>query len=145
MIKLEDLYTCEPFDVPKEAMANMLRFLPKLQMVEQIYGKPLKVNRCFSTWAQHKAIYQSLNDKRLIAHQELIPTPIQSAHLTGDAGDLDDDSGNLKFLFFHDGEKILETIDLYAEMLSYTSNYIHLTQRPFKSYKPGGTRYFRPR
>lgn len=106
---------------------------------EKLPGGKLVCNSGWRSWAKHKAIYQAINDKRLIAGKPELPIPLHSAHLSGNAVDLNDPDGTLKVLVA-ENIAFFEKEGGYFEAFIYTNGWVHLQRVAPRS----GVRFFVP-
>ena len=107
-----------------------------LNIIRNAYGKPMIPTSVYRTEQKHKDIYRAkgIPDNKI---------PWGSAHLSGEAADISDPHQELQTWILAD-QDILDAAGLYCEDFSATPNWVHFQSRPFKSYKPGGTRFFKP-
>lgn len=142
-MKIEQLYKdIEIYDIPKDALENLNDLLAKMNMLEAAVGFALTVDRAFSTWVQHLAIYTALNAARSPAKK--LPVPMHSVHLIGMGIDLSDPQKILQ-TFLAD-EMFLTDNGLWAEGFQWTGDrdYIHLQTKSYGSWKLGASRFYRP-
>lgn len=81
-----------------------------------------------------------LSGARCSAHNAKVKGAPNSAHVEGRAVDVERTPALEKFCT----EANLERFGLYMEDLAYTKSWIHLSDRPYGSWKPGMTRVFKP-
>lgn len=122
-------------DVSIKEQQNIEELLKRVNKLRQFWGKPMIVTSGYRTMQDHLRIYsqKGITDKKLI--------PMQSKHLQGLAVDFADPKGALYDYLLLDPQ-VLEECDLWAE--SGTKGWVHVQCVPFASYKPGGTRWFKP-
>lgn len=140
-MKIEDLFKCEPYELKdvSGALENLSALLPKLQKLEVAFGGPFIITSAFRSWAEHKSVYQSINDKRLIVGLSPLPIPLHSKHLSGHAADIADPNGDLK-IWVASNKTLLEEIGLWCEAFKYTPIWVH-----FQDVAPASKlRFFRP-
>lgn len=121
-------------EIPHQHQVNGEELLRKINIIRKHYGKPMIVTNAYRTKQKHKDIYRTkgIPDDKI---------PWGSQHLEFLAVDISDPSGELHtFLKAH--PEVLEEADMYCE--ERQGNWQHLQCKPFKSYKPGGTRWFKP-
>lgn len=124
-------------DIDHAIQINIEDLLVAVNIIRTAYGKPMTVTSGLRTMADHLRIYaqKGITDKSKI--------PMGSLHLKGLACDISDPKGELQaWILAH--PEIIEQADLYIEDFSATKSWVHLQCRPFASYKPGGTRFFKP-
>lgn len=113
-------------DVPFAFQHNLEELLVRVNKVRAEWGKPLRVTSGFRT-AQDQA--------------RINPRVKASKHMIGAAVDFADPDGSF-YQWLHDEPEHMIRADLYGEL--GTHGWVHLQFLPFGSYKPGGTRWFRP-
>lgn len=121
-------------ELTDEIRAAVAAFLPKFNgcISEFEAATGVSVTRCNSGWRP-----KSVNDRTPGASRT-------SKHLTGHAGDADDDHELFDaWLSTAEGAASLERWGLYREHPDSTPGWVHLQDEPFGSYRPGGTRTFR--
>ena len=108
--------------------------LKKINIVRAEYGKPMIPTSVYRTKQRQLDIYRAkgIPDSKI---------PMSSQHLSFEAIDIADPKGEL-YKWLQDNPDVLEKADMYVE--SGTVGWVHLQCRPFASYKPGGTRFFKP-
>lgn len=124
-------------DIPHQHQVNIDELLKRVNIIRAAYGKPMNVSSGYRSLQDHLRIYS----QKGITDQNKIP--MASAHLSGQAIDIADPKGELQ-AWIKANPQIIEQADLYLEDFSATPTWVHLQIRPFKSYKPGGTRFFKP-
>jgi uncharacterized protein YcbK (DUF882 family) len=138
-LTLDQLYKCEKYDIPSDVLPRLLLLLEKLNQLEAAMGRKLVVTNGYRTWPEHKAIYQKINDARLVAKKPELPIPLHSKHLSGDAADLYDPDQTLK-TWAGQNVPLLERIGFWCEAFHTTPNWLHVQQEPPLS----GQRFFNP-
>lgn len=119
-------------DLSIEQQHNLEDLKAKLNIIRLAWNKPMIITSGFRTIYQHRLIYSKQgNDK----------PPMGSQHLQGKAADVADPYGALG-MWLHQNPDVLEQADLYCEITN--GPWQHFQTAPFKSYKPGGTRWFNP-
>lgn len=142
-MNIQDLYpNVEKWEIPDNFYQNIVALLPKIKLLEIYLDTPLKITSGFRTWKHHLAIYQAINDARIIQKKPEIPVPLHSAHLSGNAVDIEDASGNFKKLLAD--EIFLNENELWSEGFQWCPGWIHCQQIPYGSFLPCGSRFFRP-
>jgi hypothetical protein len=125
-------------DIPAEHQANLEITLNKVNMVRAAYNKAMTPTNSYRTMKHHLEIYAAKG----ITDQSKIP--MKSNHLFGNACDIAD-TGLLLTKWLKEtpeGKKVMEDANLFCE--DGNSNWVHFQTVPFGSYKPGGTRWFKP-
>lgn len=120
-------------DVPIAIQHNIDELLKCVNKLRDAWGKPLIVTSGLRTMNQHLRIYSEMN---------IFPpnVPMKSRHLTGNAVDFADPTGNL-YTWALLNEAGLEEWGLWAE--AGTKGWLHVQNVPYGSYKPGHTRFFK--
>ena len=130
-------------DVSIKEQQNIDELLKSVNIVLAAYDAhlgrhwPAHVTSGYRTLQDHLRIYaaKGIFDKAKI--------PMASRHLTGNAVDiLDEALGLTKWLQTPEGAIVLDKANLFCE--SGNKNWWHAQRLPFASYKPGGTRWFKP-
>ena len=124
-------------DLPQEHQENLLELLVVANKIRDAYGKPLIVSSGYRSMAKHLAIYA----KKGITDQNRIPK--KSQHLFALALDFADPKQELQ-AFILANPDLVDRLNIFLEDFSATSSWVHIQIRPFKSYKSGGTRFFKP-
>lgn len=123
-------------DVPLEHQWNMEDLIVRVNKLLAHYKGPVVVTSGWRSMQRHKDIYRAKG----IADSKI---PMKSRHLYGNAVDIADASGDFnKWLLSAEGQKALDEADLWCE--ERQGGWQHLQREPFGSYKPGGTRWFKP-
>lgn len=135
---LKNKYKLE--DQSVEIQENLKILLEKVNKIRALWAKPMTVTSGLRTMEDHLRIYRQMAEKKGIAFDES-KVPKRSKHLFGQACDIAD-TGLVITQWLKDNPQILEDIDLYCE--AGNSNWVHFQTVPFGSYKPGGTRWFKP-
>jgi hypothetical protein len=138
-VLLEQLYRCEPYEIPATALDNLHKLLPLLNGLELIFGQPLSITSGFRTKKEHIRVYQEINDRRIIAGKPEVCIPIHSQHLLGNAADISDIAGDLKIFIYHH-LYYFDDNDLYMEAFESTPSWVHIQRVPPRS----GNRFFIP-
>lgn len=122
-------------DIPAEHLTNMKELLVRVNKLRQAYGKPMRPTNCYRSMEHHLAIYtrKGITDKAKI--------PMASKHLSGFAVDIADPTGEL-YKWAKANEALLKEIGLWAE--EGTQGWLHVQSQPYRSYKPGKSRFFKP-
>jgi hypothetical protein len=129
--------------VPKEARANLDLLLAALNPIEREYIKlghqPWVVTSGFRTMEEHAEIYRKKNEKRKREKLKLIPVPLFSQHLKGNAVDIYDPNQDVK-LFVAQNLHLFEEAGIYFEAFETTRNWVHMQRVAPRS----GKRFFIP-
>lgn len=124
-------------DIPHEHQVNIDELLKRVNIIRTAYAKAMNVSSGYRSKQDHIRIYS----QKGITDQNKIPWGSQ--HLIGCAVDISDPKGELQ-AWIKANPQIIEQADLYLEDFSATVGWVHFQIKPFKSYKPGGTRFFKP-
>ena len=122
-------------DIDYVSYKNMETLLTRMNRVRAAYGKPMTVTNCYRSKAHHLNIYA----RKGITDQSKIP--MASKHLSGQAVDISDPSGDLH-KWCQENEDLLRSIGLWLEKRQ--GNWQHFQMVKFNSYKEGGTIWFQP-
>jgi LAS superfamily LD-carboxypeptidase LdcB len=114
---------------------NLEDLLETMNKVRAVYGKAMIVTNCLRTMDEHLAIYA----RKGITDQSKIP--MQSKHLNGLAIDISDPHGELND-WCKNNEELLIEIGVWLE--ERQGSWQHFQIAPFKSYRIGGTIWFKP-
>jgi len=129
----------EPESLDSDKLENEQDLLNKVNIIRTRWNKPMTVTSGVRTLAEHLRIYA----QKGITDQSKIP--MKSKHLENTAGaaavDISDPGLEITE-WLKDNPDILEEADLYCE--DGNSNWVHFQNKPFGSYKSGGTRWFKP-
>ncbi len=141
MLSLKEIIHADiaPEALDPDKLANQQDLLDKINKVRTAWNKPMTVTSGIRTLADHLRIYA----QKGITDQSKIP--MKSKHLENmtSAAAVDiADPGLVITQWLKDNPDILEDADLYCE--DGNSNWIHFQNKPFGSYKAGGTRWFKP-
>jgi hypothetical protein len=127
-------------ELSPEQLANFEVHVVKMNKLRAAYGKRLKVTSGVRSMKKHLQIYKNkgITDTKKI--------PMKSKHLSAQASDIIplDESIEEFQQWILDNPEIMEEIDLYFEDFNFSPTWIHVQSVPFGSYKPGGTRMFKP-
>lgn len=139
----ESLYKCQLWEISEENLKRLRKLKEDFDILELAYGQEIIPTDAYRTRQEHIEIYKKKNKGRKKADQ--IPVPINSRHLTANACDCADPTGDLRH-FIEKNQKLMEMIGFYWEDFDYTEdqNYIHLQNVPYPSWKPGKPHYYRP-
>jgi len=141
MIKFIDLLSGNSIsDIPIDHQQNLEHLLGKCKLLEEDWGKPLKVTSGYRTMQQHLNIYSRIASKK---GQDFDPknVPMKSRHLYGLACDLYDPTHELYKHYYNNQSKLTE-LGLWCEM--GTDGWLHIQTVPYGSYKEGKDRFFLP-
>lgn len=130
-------------DVPINHQQNGQELLKRLNVIRKEYGKPMTVSSGYRSRNDHERIYAKINSDREAKGLTKITVPYGSQHLIMAAVDIADPKQELQ-QFCLANIPLIESVDLYLEDFSATVNWCHFQLFPFKSYKPGGIRFFKP-
>lgn len=135
MITMNELltYGTRLEDQPVQTQANLHILLERINAIRFAYGKPMTVTSGLRDMVNHLRIYaaKGITDPKKI--------PMKSKHLTGEAVDIADGSGDLKrWVRAHVG--LLEQVGLWCEAFEACPTWIHMQICPPAS----GKRFFTP-
>lgn len=139
MISMKEIIHCgaELESFSEEKQAELKDLLERVNIVRTKWAKPMTVTSGVRTWADHLRIYA---EKGIT---DLDKIPKKSKHLeTVDAAAVDiADEGLLITEWLKANPEILEEAGLWCE--DGNKNWVHFQNKPFGSYKEGGTRWFK--
>jgi uncharacterized protein YcbK (DUF882 family) len=138
MISMNELLSGNKLeDQPQETQDSLNDLLEKMNKVREAYGKPMTISSGLRSMQHHLEIYaaKGITDKSKI--------PLKSNHLYGKACDVADADGKLKE-WVKANISLMEEIGFWFESFDATPSWVHFQTQPFGSYKPGGTRFFKP-
>lgn len=116
---------------------NINNLINSLNIVRRAWGKPMVVTSGFRSLDDQFRIYRNLFEQRKAPfnnvpagakfedYKDRVPTG--SAHLSGEAVDINDPSGSL-YTWLNNNQHILELAGLYMEANTY--GWVHLQTRP---------------
>jgi hypothetical protein len=124
-------------DIPHSHQVNIDELLKRVNIIREAYGKPMNVSSGYRSLQDHLRIYsqKGITDPNKV--------PMGSQHLSGEALDIADPKGELQ-AWIKAHPEIIEQANLYLEDFGATPTWVHMQIRAFKSYKPDGTRFFKP-
>lgn len=126
MITMKELLGEHHIDeVSFEITLNLEELKRRMNIIRAAWGNPMIVT----------SGYRNLQDQRRIN-----PKAMKSKHMIGCAVDIADPNKHL-YHWLQVNPMLLEAVDLYCEL--DTNGWVHFQTKPFGSYKPGGTRWFR--
>ena len=124
----------------------------KVNIIRAAWGKAMSTSSGVRTWADHIRIYKELATKKRhpfvdgIFKEELVPKKSKHLEIVKDCAAVDvPDKGLLLTKWLQEtpeGQAALEEADLYCELGNV--DWVHFQNKSFGSYKPGGTRWFKP-
>lgn len=124
-------------DIPLEHQESLNKLLEIINVIRKEYNRPMIVSSGYRSKEDQLRIY---NEKGVMDESKI---PWGSSHLKGMALDIYDPKQELQ-KWCLENPTILEENLLYMEDFAYTKNWVHFQINPFRSYKEGGTRYFKP-
>jgi hypothetical protein len=144
MLSLKEIIHADidPNKLDPKKLAQEQDLLKKVNIIRTRWNKAMTVTSGVRTLADHLRIYK---DKGITDQSKI---PMKSKHLetVTEAAAVDiADAGLLLTKWLKDtpeGRQALNDADLYCE--DGNSNWVHFQNKPFGSYKPGGTRWFKP-
>ena len=128
-IKMAELLkSTKLIDLPSEHQTNLKELHRRINIIRNLYGRPMIVTSGYRTIEDHKRIYVG-RDK----------IPMGSKHLSGQAVDIYDPRKELQSWCLGN-EAELERVGLWCENFLATENWVHFQTVPPKS----GRRFFYP-
>lgn len=137
MITMKELCKYDLTKLPKEHVDNLNTLLEKLNIIRAEFGRPMIVTSGYRSLEDHLRIYKQkgITDKTKI--------PMGSKHLVGAACDILDKDNSLQRFITKNIDNIAD-LDLWLEDFSASKTWAHIQILPYKSWKPGGSRWFTP-
>ena len=142
----------DPNKLDPRKLAQCQDLTTKLNIIRQAWGKPMLSTSGVRTWEDHVRIYKDLANKKqypfIDGVFDLSKVPKSSKHLDiitdCAAVDIDDSDHELKNWLIKDpkGQVALEAANLFCE--NDNVGRVHFQNKAFASYKPGGSRWFKP-
>lgn len=124
----------------------------RVNIIRAAWGKAMSTSSGVRTWAEHIRIYKQLAEKKRhpfvdgIFKEELVPKKSKHLEIVTDCAAVDvPDKGLLLTTWLKEtpeGKAALEEADLFCE--EGNVDWVHFQNKPFGSYKKGGTRWFKP-
>ncbi len=135
-------------DLPESDKANLTKLVNAVNtlggMVPDSLKGPRKCNSGYRSSADQFRIYKDRAKKKQAPFEDGVYVESKvprTAHMTGEAIDLNDPDGKLdEWLMTDDGKAAVKELDLYIEHKDYTAGWCHVQIRKTKS----GNRYFIP-
>jgi hypothetical protein len=123
-------------EVSIEHQHNLEDLLIRMNKVRGIRGEPMMVTSGYRSMQDHLRIYNQMG----ITDRAKIP--MKSNHLSGRAVDISDPNGKLMD-WCEANPKLLEDFGLWCEQRDDKKR-VHFQSVAYGSYKPGGSRFFKP-
>lgn len=117
---------------PPQYRANLLELLIRMNKIRDAYGRPMIVTSGFRSRAEHLRIYRNSAPDKI---------PWGSKHLSCQACDIYDPDNKLR-KWCQDNDALLREIGVWME--EDQGSWIHFQIVAFKSFKNGGTLWFKP-
>lgn len=136
MISIDEIIKGQ--EVPEAYLKDLKTLLDRINKVRQAYGKPMNVTSGYRSYHDHERIYKEKAAKRGIPFYSS-QVPKASKHLYCQALDIADPNKELQ-KWCLDNVALLESIGLWMEDFSATSNWVHFQILPPAS----GKRFFLP-
>lgn len=139
MITLDELIKGYDYNsLTKATQRQLQELLEKWNKVRTAYGKPLIINRGYSSPDHQIKIYQDIAKQKGILF-DISKVPMKSAHIFGAAADVSDPKKELQS-WIKQNVKLMEEIGLWFEDFSATPTWVH-----GQAYAPkSGNRFFKP-
>lgn len=144
MIRLVELIGNKPWDsIEFDHQMNLIQLLYRLNLVRQLYARPMIVTSGYRSKEDHFRIYSEINRERESEGLEPLRIPMGSMHLRGAAADIADPKRELAE-WIKSNEQRLYEFNLWVEDLSVTDrgarSWVHFQTLPPRS----GKRFFLP-
>lgn len=131
-----------PDDLNQDKLEQEKDLLERVNKVREAYGKIMAVTSGVRSWQEHLRIYA----QKGITDLNLIPKKSKHLETVTDAAAVDiADPGLLITSWLKntpEGKQAMDDADIWSE--DGNSNWWHVQNKAFGSYKPGGTRWFKP-
>lgn len=141
-----------PEQVPAKKLEQCKDLLAKVNIIRAAWGKAMTTSSGIRTWTKHLEIYKDLAARKRKPFENGIfdetKVPKKSSHLdvVDDRAAVDVPDPGLKLTKWlketPEGQAALEKADLFCE--DGNADWVHFQNKPFASYKKGGTRWFKP-
>lgn len=154
MMTLKEII-CAPIDPQKldpKKLAQCEDLTRRVNIIRTAYGKAMSSTSGVRTWAEHIRIYKDLATKKQypftdgIFVESKVPKLSKHLEIVTDcaAVDIADPGQKLKAWLKDtpEGRKAMEDADVWCE--DDNVQRLHFQNKAFGSYKPGGTRWFKP-
>lgn len=105
--------------------SNLQKLCATLIRIEVEFGKPLVIDRAFSTPEEQMAIYDRINSERVKKNLPAVTVPMGSAHLKGCAADVADVDGALTE-FLVTNLQLRKELGVALEARSATPTWVHI-------------------
>ena len=154
MMSLKEIVGSElsPAELRPEKLAQCQDLTNKVNIIRAAWGKAMTVNSGVRTWKHHVEIYKSLAVQKRYPFNDGVfnedKVPKLSKHLENVLGsaavDIADPNQILKAWLKDtaEGQAALNKANLWCE--DDNVQRLHFQNKAFGSYKPGGTRWFKP-
>jgi hypothetical protein len=126
-------------DIPIAHQQNLEITLKASNIIRVAWGKPMTCTSGYRSMQDHLRIYSEKMGKNFDPKK----VPMRSHHLYGEAADFADPHLELTaWLKTSEGQAAADEANVFFE--EGNANWVHIQTVPFGSYKPGGTRWFKP-
>lgn len=152
MMTLEEITKpVKPVDLTPKKLASCKDLLRRVNIIRVAYAKAMFSTSGVRTWSEHIRIYKDLAAKKQhpfpdgIFDEAKVPKKSKHLDVVEDCAAVDiADPGQLikKWLKTSAGAKVMDEADVWCE--DDDVQRIHFQNKAFGSYKPGGTRWFKP-
>ncbi len=138
--------------ISQDKLEQCKDLLDRVNIIRTAWNKAMSSTSGVRSWAHHTQIYKDKATKNQAPFADGVydesKVPKKSKHLETviDSAAVDIADPNLELTHWlkntPEGQAALEQADLYCELGN--SNWVHFQNKPFGSYKAGGTRWFNP-
>lgn len=129
-------------NLPAEHQANLNTLLYKVNEIRAAWNKPMTVTSGYRSADDQMRIYKEKADKKGVAFDES-KVPMRSKHLIGAAVDIYDPNQELQ-AWCKNNEALLNSIGVWCEDFSTTTNWVHFQCQPYASWHSGKSLWFMP-
>ncbi len=139
MITLKELVKADVSKISKKKLEQCEDLLKRVNIVRAKWGKAMIITSGVRTLEKHLQIYKNKG----ITDPSKIPMKSKHLETVEDAAAVDVSDPQLELTkWLKDNPQVLEECGLFCE--EGNANWVHFQNKPFGSYKPGGTRWFKP-
>lgn len=141
MLSLKEIIhaNIDPSQLDPKKLAQENDLLTRVNCIRNKWAKAMTPTSGVRTWAEHLRIYSSKG----ITDLSKIPSKSKHLETVTDSAAVDIADPDLELTkWLKANPSILEAAGLFCE--EGNANWVHFQNKPFGSYKPGGTRWFLP-
>jgi hypothetical protein len=142
----------EPSKLDPKKLEQCQDLTDRVNIIRAAWGKAMSTSSGVRTWADHIRIYKDLAARKRrpfldgIYDESKVPKKSKHLEIVNDCAAVDVPDEGLKLTAWlkdtDEGKAALEKANLYCE--NGNKDWVHFQNKPFGSYKKGGTRWFDP-